>query len=124
MIMNQEKIESYKDLIVWQKAMELVVLVYSLTRQYPKEELYVITSQMRRSAISIPSNIAEGKRRGTRKEYCRFLTIAYGSSSELETQLMIGRKLLYGKDSDYEKVEKLLIEVLKMLNKMISSLRR
>lgn len=71
----------YKDLVVWQKAMNLSVEVYALTAQFPKEELYGLTSQMRRAAISIPSNIAEGSKRGTQKDFKYFLTIAFGSGA-------------------------------------------
>ncbi|MBU1987391.1 four helix bundle protein [Patescibacteria group bacterium] len=74
-----ETIYSYKDLIVWQKAMSLVVTIYELTKQFPKSELYGLTSQMRHCSVSIPSNIAEGKRRGSRKDYRQFLIIAYSS---------------------------------------------
>jgi four helix bundle protein len=78
---------------------------------------------MRRSAISIPSNIAEGRRRGTKKDYRQFLIIAYGSGAELETQIEIAKRLPFGKNIDYDKVDSLLLEVMKMLNKMTSSLR-
>ncbi|MBZ9572162.1 four helix bundle protein [Patescibacteria group bacterium] len=115
--------DSYKDLIVWQRSMDLVVAIYELTNKFPKSELYGLTSQMRRCAISIPSNIAEGRRRGTRKDYRQFLIIAYGSGAELETQIEIAKKLLFGKNLNYFRVDSLLNEVMKMLNKMISTLR-
>jgi four helix bundle protein len=86
---------NYRDLIAWQKAMELVVEVYRTTRSFPKEELYVLTSQMRRAAISIPSNIAEGQGRGGDAEFCRFLRIGHASLRELETQMMIAERLGY-----------------------------
>lgn len=86
-------IHSYKDLIVWQKAMDLIVAIYKLTEEFPKSEIYGLTAQMRRSAISIPSNIAEGRRRGSRKDYRQFLIMAYGSGSELETQIEITKRL-------------------------------
>lgn len=92
-------VQSYKDLLVWQKALELVVLIYDLTSQFPKEELYGLAAQMRRSAVSIPSNIAEGSRRGTKKDFRQFLLIAFGSGAELESQ-----------------------EVMRMLNKLIENL--
>lgn len=85
--MQTKNINSYKDLIVWQKSMELVKSIYEMTANFPKEEIYGLISQMKRSSISIPSNIAEGKRRGTRKDYRQFLVIAYGSGAELETQI-------------------------------------
>jgi len=120
--MTHEEIHSYKDLIVWQKSMDLVVLVYELTEKYPKSELYGLTSQTRRSAVSIPSNIAEGRRRSTRKDYRNFLVIAYASGAELETQLELGRRLKYLSESDFQKVNGLLEEVMKMLNKMLSQM--
>ncbi len=116
-------INSYKDLIVWQRGMELVVAVYELSEQYPKSELYGLTSQTRRSAVSIPSNIAEGRRRGSKKEYCQFLIIAYGSGSELETQIEIAKRLPFSKGLQFDKVTKPLDEVMRMLNRIISSLR-
>ena len=112
--------QGYKDLIVWQKALDLVVAVYELTNQLPKTEIYGISSQMQRSAVSIPSNIAEGSRRKSKNETNHFLSIAFGSGAELETQIEITKKLLFGKDLDYSKIDLLLDEVMKMLNKMIS----
>lgn len=113
---------SYTDLIVWQKAMDLVVVIYELTEQFPKEEIYGLTSQMRRSAVSIPSNIAEGRRRGTRQDYLNFLRIAYSSGSELETQVLIVKRLPKTKNIDSAAVDSLLCEVMRMLNVMIRKL--
>lgn len=118
----QEVTHSYKDLIVWQRAIEVVLAVYDLTRKFPKEEIYGLTSQMRRSAVSIASNIAEGRGRGTRPDYLQFLRMAYGSGAELETQLEIARRLPETSNFDYEKVCGLLAEVLKMLYVMIRNL--
>lgn len=115
-------IYSYKELIVWQRAIELVVSVYELTDLYPKEEIYGLTSQMRRSSVSIPSNIAEGRFRGTRKDYLQFLRIAYSSGAELETQIEISKRLSKTRDLDYKKVDSLLEEVMKMLNTIIRKL--
>lgn len=103
--------------------MVLVVVVYKLTELFPKTEMYGLTSQMRRCTVSIPSNIAEGRRRGSRKDYRRFLIIAFGSGAELETQIEIVKRLPFGENLDYAKVDSLLNEVMKMLNKMISSLQ-
>ncbi|MBI5005404.1 MAG: four helix bundle protein [Candidatus Lloydbacteria bacterium] len=114
---------SYKGLIVWQKAMELVIVVYELTEKFPREEIYGLTSQMRRAAVSIPSNIAEGRFRGTRKDYIQFLRIAYSSGAELETQVEIAKRLLKTKHLDYDKADTFLLEVMKMLNKMLSNLK-
>ncbi|MDO8183605.1 MAG: four helix bundle protein [bacterium] len=110
---------SYKDLIVWQKAVSLSVATYELTKQFPKEELFGLTSQMRRCSISIPSNIAEGRFRGSKKDYLNFLRIAYASGAELETQIIIAKQLPFKEGIDYNKVEALLSEVMRMLNAMI-----
>jgi four helix bundle protein len=112
------KIHSYKELVVWQKAVNLVIEVYELTESFPRSEIYGLVSQMRRSAISIPSNIAEGRRRGTKQDYRHFLVIAYGSGAELETQIEISKRLSFGKNLNYSKVDALLDEVMRMLNKM------
>ncbi len=87
------QVESYKNLIVWQKSMDLVVAIYEITESFPKTEMYGLVSQMRRCAVSIPSNIAEGQRRVGRKDYCHFLSISFGSGSELETQIEIVKRL-------------------------------
>lgn len=115
-------IHSHKELIVWQKAMDLVALIYELTEQFPREEIYGLTSQMRRSAVSIPSNIAEGRRRGTKKDFVQFLRVASASGAELETQIDIAKRLLKTKHLIYKKVEELLQEVQKMLTVMIAKL--
>lgn len=120
---TKERINSYKDLIVWQKSMDLVVAVYELTELYPRSELFSLTSQSRRSAISIPSNIAEGRRRGTRKDYRQFLIIAYGSGAELETQMEIAKRLPFGKNLNFSKADSLLDEVMRMLNRIINNLK-
>jgi four helix bundle protein len=86
---------THKDLDIWIESIDLVSLIYKLTSNYPIEEKYVLVSQMRRSAISVPSNIAEGAARQSSKEYMRFLNIALGSLAELETQCIIARKLDY-----------------------------
>jgi len=118
-----ESIQTYKDLIVWQRAMDLVGALYELTEKFPNSETYGLISQMRRCAISIPSNIAEGRRRGSKKDYRQFLVIAYGSGAELETQIEIAKRLPFSKNLDYIKVDQLLLETMKMLNKMLSTLR-
>jgi four helix bundle protein len=113
---------SYKELIVWQKAIELVTHVYELTENFPKEEQFGLISQMRRSAVSIASNIAEGRYRGTRKDYRNFLRIAFGSGAELETQIIVTKRLRKTEHLDYSKIDALLEEVMKMLNAMIQKL--
>ena len=121
--MSIQKIQTYRDLIVWQKSMELVVAIYELVSNFPKEEIYGLSSQIKRSSVSIPSNIAEGRRRGSKKELHQFFIIAYGSGAELETQIDITKRLSFGKNLSYTKVDSLLSEVMKMLNKMLTSLK-
>jgi len=114
--------QSYKDLIVWQKSFELVKVVYNLSKKFPKEELYGLTSQIRRATVSIPSNIAEGYTRKSRQEYTQFLRIAFGSGAELETQLLLAKDLKLAPTEEIYNVYNQLQEVMKMLNKLISSL--
>lgn len=109
---------SYQNLIVWQKAVELVILIYKLTEKFPRSEIYGLTSQMRQSSVSIPSNIAEGRRRGRPAEFQNFLRIAFGSGAELETQIVISKKLGFGEIDDYVYLESLLDEIMKILNTM------
>ena len=113
-------IESFKQLTVWQKSITLVKEVYTTTDSLPRAELYGLVSQMRRCAVSIPSNIAEGKKRKTRKDFIQFLRIADGSAAELETQIIISKDL-YPK-ADYSKISSLLEEVQKMLITIIKKL--
>lgn len=101
------KVLSYKVLIVWQKGMDLAALVYQLTAKYPKEELYSLTNPMRRAAVSIVSNIAEGKRRESKQEYLHFLAISQGSLTELETQLLLSIRLLYLSESGAQMLTKI-----------------
>ena len=108
--------QTFRDLLVWQKGIVLVRSVYALTEFFPREEMYGLSSQMRRAAVSIPSNIAEGKMRGTDNEFRRFLLIAYGSSGELQTQLEIAKGLPRMDKLDYASVERQLEEVMKMTN--------
>lgn len=115
-------IKSYKDLTVWQKAIDLCVLLYKITDKFPKSEMYGITSQMRRACVAIPSNIAEGQMRGHKQEYIQFLRIAFASGGELETQLLVALKIGYLNQSDFAKIDSLLTEELRMLNKLISVL--
>ena len=115
------KTKSFKDLIVWQKAYKLVLEVYKMTRGFPKDELYGLTQQMRKAAVAIPSNIAEGYGRQYNKEYKQFLSIAYGSLCELETQCLLAIDLNYIKKS--ETLENLMKEVGSMLYRMINPIR-
>src|SRR5208337_1604967 len=93
--MTNKPLRSYRELIAWQKAVDLVTEIYSITREFPREEVYGLTSQMRRSAVSIPSNIAEGQGRATKGEFVQFLAHARGSLFELETQILISERLGY-----------------------------
>lgn len=112
----------YKDLIVWQKSMELVKEVYFLVKKLPKEETYSLSDQMRRAVISIPSNIAEGNGRKSQTEYARFLDIARGSQFEIETQLHICIMLNFLTEKDTQKAFDLIEEIGKMLNALIIKL--
>lgn len=114
----KRKMQSHKDLDVWKRSMELVVNIYRLTRDFPHEEQFGLSSQIRRSAISIPSNIAEGAARNSAKEYKQFLYISLGSVSEIETQILIAEKLgfLKTKNSLLEDVS----DIRKMLTGLIS----
>ena len=112
--------ESHKDLKVWQESMNLVVEIYKITNHFPKEELYALTSQMKRSALSIPSNIAEGAGRNGKAEYCRYLYIALGSASELETQIEIAYRLNF--ISDIKDLDSKIRFIKNMLSKLIKSL--
>jgi len=116
---GQKQISSYKELIVWQRAKEVAIAIYELTDSFPKEEVFGLSSQMRRAAVSIPSNIAEGRFRGSKKDFLNFLRIAYASGAELETQIEIAKELKSTKDLSYERVDTLLEEVMKMLNVII-----
>ncbi len=113
---------SYRNLDVWQKSIELVKEVYKITALFPKEEMFGLISQMRRSAVSIPSNIAEGKMRGYEKDLRKFLLIAFGSGAELETQIFIAKFLPKMGNLDFLKVDGLLNEVMKMLNQFVKKL--
>ena len=115
-----ELIKSYKNLKVWQKSFELSLLIYKLTKLFPKEELYGLISQMRRCSISIPSNIAEGYTRHRKLEYIQFLQFAFASGAELETQLLIAKELKYINLENFELSYSLLQEVMKMLNRLTS----
>jgi S23 ribosomal protein. len=110
---------SHRDLIVWQKAMDLVDAVYDLTEQYPKQHLYGLSAHTQKTAVSIPSNIAEGRRRESDNDFRRFLKISYGSGAELETQIEIAQRRPFAQDLDFKKVDGLLDEVMRMLNTMI-----
>ena len=113
---------TYKDLILWQKSMELVKETYSLVKKLPKEETYALSDQMRRAAISIPSNIAEGNGRKSKIDYVRFLDISRGSLYELETQIYIGVMLDFFDESETQEILLLITEINKMINSLITKL--
>ena len=115
-----KKLNSHKDLKVWQESMTLVVVVYKATEDFPKHEIYGLTSQIRRATVSIPSNIAEGAGRRGNKEFIRFLYIALGSLSEVETQLEIAYRLKYL--NELETINKRIYFIRKMLSSLIKSL--
>ena len=116
-------IRDFKDLIVWQKSMTLASEIYQLAKKLPKEELFALSNQMRRAAISIPSNIAEGQGRNSSKEYIQFLAIAKGSKAELETQLLLCVRINYLENADIESAISLINEIGKMLNALQNSIR-
>ena len=110
-----EELRSYRDLIVWQKAVDLCVEAYRLSKKLPKEELYALSDQIRRAAVSVPSNIAEGHARHSRKDFAHFLMIAQGSIAELETQLYLAVRMAMLAESDVDSLMPLSGEVSKML---------
>lgn len=112
---------THKNLIVWQKSIDLVEKIYKFTNEFPKDELYGLTSQMRRASVSIPSNIAEGHGRCSQKELVRFLFISLGSASELETQIIISKRIQYINDEVFEELNRLVVEIIKMLSSLIKS---
>src|SRR4030065_1170165 len=114
-------VQSYKDLIVYQKSYKLALVIYQITKNFPKEEIYGLVSQSRRSAVSIPCNIAEGYRRGHRKEYIQFLHMAHGSCSELETLLSLSLDLGFIDKEVFETAYNLQEETSRLLNGLIVS---
>jgi four helix bundle protein len=116
--------QSYRNLIAYQKAYQLTLDIYKCTKAFPKEELFGIVSQMRRSAVSIPCNISEGYCRNHRKEYVQFLNIAFGSCGELETLLSLSKDLGYLSQSEFEKLYGSRAEVSRLLWKLSQSLKK
>ena len=117
-------VKRYSDLVAWQKAMDLVEAVYRTTRAFPKEELYGLSSQLRRAAISIPSNIAEGHCRNGRREFVHYLSIALGSLGELETQVMISERLGYLAAHESSKIQASAAEAGRIIVGLMHSLER
>ena len=120
----ENKVKSYKDLIVWQKSMDLVIEIYKLVKKLPKEETYSLSDQMRRAVVSIPSNIAEGYTRKSTNEYLNFLSIANGSRTELETQLLICERINYLSEADTEKAFVLIDEIGAIIYHIMTKLRK
>jgi len=118
------KVKSYKELKVWKKGVEIVDRIYEITEDFPKKELYVLTSQMQRSAISIPSNIAEGFARGHTAEYRQFLRTALGSCAELETQLIIAHRRNYTTQTKTDSLQENLDHESRMIMNLIKSLNK
>jgi four helix bundle protein len=116
------KINSYKDLIVWQKAMDLASEVHLLSRTFPREEIYGLTSQLRRAAISVPSNIAEGQARHSKLEFLNFLSIAQGSLAEAETQMLLAQRFHYATPTTAAKAVSPATEVSKILRSLRAKL--
>ena len=108
-------VKTHKDLDVWKKSIDFVTQLYNVTTAFPKEEIYGLTNQLRRAAVSIPSNIAEGAARKSNKEFIQFLHIALGSSAELETQLIISNNLKFMNDETFHEIDKKRNEIGKML---------
>ncbi|WP_203558476.1 four helix bundle protein [Bacteroides sp. 519] len=117
------EIRTHKDLLVWQKSIDLVCAVYSLLKQYPKEELFAMSNQIRRCVVSIPANIAEGCGRRSKAELSQFLHIALGSASELETFFIISKRLNYITDQEYNDLNSSLLEIIKMISGLVRNLQ-
>ena len=117
-------LKNYRDLKVWQKAYQVCLTIYKITKGFPKQETYGLTSQIRRAAISVPSNIAEGYGRKTTPDYIRFLYIAYGSNCELETQILLSGDLEYIKSEKLKEIQEAVGEVERMLKALIKSLEK
>ena len=116
-------INSYKDLKIWQKGIELLEIIYKITVSFPQNEQYGLTSQIKRSSVSVPSNIAEGWGRGYNSNFLQFIKIARGSLYELETQLLIAYKIQLISKEDFELIQNLIVIESKMINSFITSLK-
>jgi len=116
--------KTHKDLKIWIEAIDLVTCIYKTTALFPKEEIYGLTSQIRRSAVSVPSNIAEGAGRSSEKEFKQFLYIALGSLSELETQLLIAYNIGYLEKTVHEEFNLKIVNLIKMISSFINHINR
>ena len=115
--------QGFKDLLVWQKAYKFVLMIYQETKSFPKEELFGMTSQLRRAVVSVPANIAEGHERQYRKEYVQFLSVAKGSLGEVETYLLLAKDFGYTETIRFRELEAMRTEIAKMLRGLINSLK-
>lgn len=122
--LEKNKVKSFQDLAVWQRAMQLANKVYDAALEFPKEEVFGLTSQMRRSAVSVASNIAEGSQRSGKKEFIQFLTIARGSLAELLTQLILAQDRRFIAEEKYNEIYMLIDQVSRMSMRLIQSLKR
>ena len=120
---EHQKIRSFHDLIVWQKSLDFSVRIYEITKFFPKEERYGLTSQVQRAAVSIPSNITEGQARNTQRAFANHLNIALGSAAEVETQLTIALRIGYLSSETHKELIAALTEITKMLYGLLRSLR-
>jgi four helix bundle protein len=114
-------VKSFRELVVWQRAIELTLEIYKVTKAFPKDESFGLTSQLRRAAVSVASNIAEGQGRKTKGEFVQFLCVARGSNAEVQTQLVIAQGLGYSDEVAIARCEALALEVAKMLNGMLKA---
>lgn len=114
--------QTHGNLLVWNKSVQLTLSIYRITENFPAREMYGLSSQMRRAAVSIASNVAEGRRRGTDADFRHFLQMAHGSLAELETQLFISKKLSFCEEKEFHAIKSQLTEVSKMLHGMIKKL--
>jgi four helix bundle protein len=113
--------QDFRNLKVWEKAHQLTLLVYRLTKNFPKEELFALTQQIRRSSASVPTNIAEGCGRGSNADFARFLWIASGSAKEVDYQLLLARDLGFFQDTEYQQSKEAISEVMRMLSGLIQT---
>jgi four helix bundle protein len=116
------KVKNFRELIVWQKALDLVEETYKASKSFPKDEIYGLTSQIRRAVVSIPSNIAEGQGRDTSREFRHYLSIAYGSLCEVQTQIFIAPRLTYMKEEQVIRLLSMTDEVARLINGLSNSL--
>jgi four helix bundle protein len=119
-----QKVRSYQDLVAWQKAMELVTEIYRVSQKFPKEEVFGLTSQIRRAAVSIPSNIAEGRGKFSKGDFQYFLGHARGSLSEVETHILIARNLNYLTNTEIDHIMELAAEVGRLLNGLLAAIKK